>query len=354
MPTLERLEFCGGAWRGAMGRVCAMLVGGLLAACGSLDDTLFTRVLSSEPEVIAKATFATIGATSCDRLAGIEEDGDRELSLQPVSSAQLDAQRALAACEADLRLHPHHPRLLVQQARVLHALDRHAQAFAVVREAAAQGYPYAAFLIGQNFQAGRGVAPDGQQALSWYRKAAALGYARAWERIGDVYHTGRLVPKDDRRSVEAFRRGAKAGEPGAMAGLAAVLKQSGERAEALQWARRLAEQDHLTGMNIYGVMLVEDRHHDQSWSWFQRTAARGDATGMFNVGMSHLHGWGVPRNPALAAQWFRQAAERKHVGASLRLATMYATGEGVPRNEREAMRWYGALGPRLSIDAASP
>ena len=74
-------------------------------------------------------------------------------------------------------------------------------------------------------------------------------------------------------------------------------------------------------------------------------AEAGDAGAQNDLGLSYVHGQGVPQDDAEAVRWLRLAADQEDAGAQFNLGVMYDTGEGVPQDDAEAARWY-----RLAAD----
>ena len=71
-----------------------------------------------------------------------------------------------------------------------------AQELADLRARAEAGDADAQLSLGLMYQWGRGVTPDGAEAVRWYRLAAEQGYAAAHYALGIAYFTGRGVLED--------------------------------------------------------------------------------------------------------------------------------------------------------------
>lgn len=67
-------------------------------------------------------------------------------------------------------------------------------------------------------------------------------------------------------------------------------------------------------------------------------AERGDADAQYRMGMMARFGWGMERDPELAARWLRKAADQNQPQAQAELGTMYRLGRGVPQDAQEAAR----------------
>ncbi|MBF0583150.1 MAG: sel1 repeat family protein [Magnetococcales bacterium] len=72
----------------------------------------------------------------------------------------------------------------------------------------------------------------------------------------------------------------------------------------------------------------------------QTLAEQGNPKAQYNLGAMLLHGQGVARDDAAAAQWLRKAAEQGIPLAQHNLAVMLLQGQGVSRDPGEAARWF--------------
>lgn len=84
-------------------------------------------------------------------------------------------------------------------------------------------------------------------------------------------------------------------------------------------------------------------------------ARAGDVESQYRLGTAYRKGWGVPVEPAAAANWLREAADRGHSAAQHALGSMYEVGEGIPRDEARALEWYrraarqGHMGAQVAL-----
>ena len=63
------------------------------------------------------------------------------------------------------------------------------------------------------------------------------------------------------------------------------------------------------------------------------------AVELYNLGVRHFQGDGVPKSPSEAAKYFHEAADLGHPGAQHNLAILYLTGSGVTNDPAEAAQW---------------
>lgn len=111
--------------------------------------------------------------------------------------------------------------------------------------------------------------------------------------------------------LRALRADAEAGDRDAQAFLARTL-ESTDKAEAIRWYRKAAEQ--------------------------------GQPNAQTSLGFVYLNGeGGLARDDAEAARWYLKAAEQGERLARWQLAWMSMEGRGVPQDEGEALKWYESL-----------
>ncbi len=119
------------------------------------------------------------------------------------------------------------------------------RAFDLFRAAAAKGHVGAQYAVGWIHANGRGVSPNFSEAARWYRVAATAGNdPKAQFALGELYFNGRGVAHDYARAIDLYAKAAQRGHP----------------------------------------------------------VAR------YLLGIMHLEGWGVKRNPVEAYKWLLLAA----------------------------------------------
>jgi TPR repeat protein len=116
--------------------------------------------------------------TACDREVGHPSDPER---VGPgVSSSQVDTERAMAACTADLRADPDNPRLQYQLARaIVYHADRHGTSYeegmVYLAQSADAGHVQAMFVYGLMLSREARAC----EAAPWTRRAAEGGLKAA-------------------------------------------------------------------------------------------------------------------------------------------------------------------------------
>ena len=253
-------------------------------------------------------------------------------------------------------------------------------------KSAEQGFLPAQFMLGFRYASGQGVPKDEEEAKKWLRKAAGQGFELAISMLSELeggepegaaglFMRGMsLVEGEDANLEEAakcFLKSAELGFPPAQY-MIGICYDSGEgvrqdEAEAAGWFRKAAEQGFppaqfsLGKCYVHGNGLPADK--EEGLKWLRKSAEQGfeqaiemlrqldldgpdkpdelgEAEALFQRGMSHREGNGVPQNQEEAAKYFRQSAELGYVPAQFYLGVCYDNGQGVRQDKPEAVKWY--------------
>ena len=89
-----------------------------------------------------------------------------------------------------------------------------------------------------------------------------------------------------------------------------------------------------------GLAAAAARKYKAELPKIQALARRGDADGLFHLGLMHFQGWGVSQDYAEALRLFSAAAEKGHAQALIWLGDAYAEGKGAPKDNIEAHKFY--------------
>ena len=215
-------------------------------------------------------------------------------------------------------------------------------------KAVEQGHAGAQYELGKLYAEGVGVTRNGAQAVELFRQSAEQGYAEAQRMLGEMHITGKYVARDTAQALDWFRRAAGQGDVTAGYKLGIMYMEGygvpQDTAQALALFRKAAEQGHAGAQCDLGVMYAEGegvpRDAAQAVEWFRKAAEQGNAAAQFNLGSQYAEGEGVPRDTAQAVALFRKAAEQGSAAAQNRLGIMYCNGDGVAKDMREAARWF--------------
>jgi len=150
----------------------------------------------------------------------------------------------------------------------------------VLRAAALNGDPAAAYEIGLRYNEGKGVPANLDEAAKWYDRAAQAGVVPAIFRLGTFYEKGMSVKKDVDIARRYYLQAAERGNAKAMHNLAVLDADGGGK-----------------GAN-----------YKSASEWFRKAADRGVADSQFNLGILYARGIGVEQNLAESFKWFSLAA----------------------------------------------
>jgi len=253
--------------------------------------------------------------TDCDNYAANPVDPGR--AAPGVVVKNVNAARAIPACEAALKRYANTARFQYQLGRAYQANNQFELAAEMLRLAAAQNYPAAQMNMGILYNAGSGVTKDYAEALRWYKLAAAQNYAPAQDYIGDLYASGKGVTED--------------------------------YGEALRWFRLAAAQDYAAAQMSIGALYASGRgvtkDYAEAFKWFRLAAAQKVAAAQDAVGEMYYQGEGVTQNYGEALKWYKLAADQNYAAAQRNMGYLYANGFGVNKDIAQALRWF-----RLAAD----
>lgn len=320
----------------------------------------------------------------CDLAAASPLDKDRPANVKGVLSEELDASKAVPACEAAVEAAPDDARLLYQLGRAYGAAKAYDRSLAAYKKAgelgnvlatnnigdmyndgvgvekneeegfrwlqraASEGVPMAMRKLGVSYEKGLGTVKDYAEARHWYERAANSGDVDALLKIGDLYAKGAGVTQDYSEAWRWYEKAAVQGHAGAMFELgrfsAAGLGVTKSYVEARRWYEQAARLGNSAAMNNLGVLYQRgeggERDLREARRLYERAAAGGNSVALRNVGVLYQSGLGVPKDFSEARRWYEKSAAVGDALAMTRLGMMYHNGVGVPKDLDEARRWY--------------
>lgn len=264
------------------------------------------------------------GVTSCDRLASLPFDGQRVAT--PVRRVA-NLETAIASCEADLRKHPDHPRLLLQLGALVDQRIRSrwtpSAALPILQKSADQNYLAARYFLAEVMLRswGRGLRRKGAVLML---DAARAGHLEAQAQIS--YYVGRM---DKATRAEALALGETAvarGHLGAMAALAnaylMVLSDRNSYGKAVAYLRAADEKGNFDAMALLGRLQV------------------------FQFAPNGLRDF-IPENPYGGLRRMHEAAEAGNQRAAFYLGLAYAGAtNNVSGNQSAMIKWFCRAGER--------
>lgn len=264
------------------------------------------------------------GVTACDRLASLPFDGQRV--AKPVERVA-NLEVAIAACEADLRKHPDHPRLLLQLGALVDRRKRSrwtpSAAIPILRNAASQNYLAARYFLGDVLLRswGRGFRREGTNLVL---NAARDGHLEAQAQIS--YHIGRL---DKTMRAEVLALGEKAVKRGHLGAMAAIA-------------------------NAYLMVLSDRKNYDKAVAYLRAADEKGNYDAMALLGRLQVFPFApnglrdlIPENPYGGMRRMHEAAEAGNRRAAFYLGLAYAgSTNNVPGHRPKMIKWFCRAGER--------
>jgi hypothetical protein len=86
-----------------------------------------------------------------------------------------------------------------------------------------------------------------------------------------------------------------------------------------------------------GIGVPKDRA--EAVRWWRKAADQGNAEAQNSLGVAYASGEGVPQDFSEAVLWYRRAADQGDPAAQLNLGVSYGNGTGVPQDFAEAYFW---------------
>ncbi|MCC7252846.1 caspase family protein [Hyphomicrobium sp.] len=147
----------------------------------------------------------------CDLLA---VDTDNDVSLKGVVLEDIDAAKAIPACEAALKEQPGSPRIMHNLGRALEKAGRYQEALDLYHKAAQLGFDQAQLYYGNSLMEGLGGEIDMKTGLHWVRLAYERGNRQAMINYAE-YDLSPVFQRSDRVKIlqDALRKAGIGGVP---------------------------------------------------------------------------------------------------------------------------------------------
>jgi TPR repeat protein len=218
----------------------------------------------------------------------------------------------------------------LERARLAFQNSQYAEAYDLFSKGEAEGDAESAYLKARMIEFGLSsetTSPESAGAI--YRRGATKGHVPSMNRVGLMYFRGDLgAARDDRQAFDYFKRAANAGNANALFNLSRLyLLGTGvakNEAEALKLMRQAADKDHILALNTLGAMAARTDERERARLYFARSAALGNAVGLFQTGLYALHDGDTRENLRLAHRYFNLASARGHPEAGRVLAEISA------------------------------
>ena len=254
------------------------------------------------------------------------------------------------------------------------------------------GNPIGEYLAGIIYYKGiGGKSKDFAKALKWLKKSAAQDNEYANYVLGIMYYNGEEVTRDVNMAEKCFLKAVtdENSYSDVKVALAYLYCDRENYSQAMEWAKKAADQGNVKGMYIVGMLYDSgwgvEKDFTKAFQFYLRGAELGNAFMQYKVGAAYWQGMGVEvdmqkakdwflksaeqgdeegqwalglfyvansRDFAAAAPWFDKAAKQNHEQAQCALGKLYLTGIGMVKNEVEGMAWLMLSAAQGNQDAA--
>jgi len=198
-------------------------------------------------------------------------------------------------------------------------------------DAAGKGDVEALLALGWMFQEGMGKAQDHKKAIDYYQEAAETDYGPAQTQLAIVHRDGKAGDKNPAEASRLFQKAAEGGYAEAQASFGELF-------------------DEYTGKKQAGP-----KDFGRAQQWYQKAAEQGHGRALYRLGLIHLDGKGVAKNPTEAVKYLQLALKAGTddflKGVLNDLGYVYEKGQGVKADLKEAMKNYQAAADLGSMEA---
>jgi TPR repeat protein len=299
-----------------------VLTPGVRIALADVRGIAFEPKIGSDvehPGVFALALVADDSAQAQVLVKPVLDPCDLEAAapfdLQGVAPGKLpneiDAPKAIAACQQATVAHPDVARFRYQLGRAYLAAGDVAKAKRALNDAAERKHLRATASLADLEQFGVVGPANPEKAAALYASCSASGDVYCMQAYGKAKYYGNGVAKDSRGGLELMIRAAELGHTYAMNELGYIF--------------------------TYGKGLPADLQ--RGVAYYESGAARNDIYSLNNLGLVYWRGAGRPIDLARARDLFVKAAEGGHPYAPTNLGEMYRDGVGVERDTLKAKTW---------------
>ncbi|HEY3847272.1 MAG TPA: SEL1-like repeat protein [Acetobacteraceae bacterium] len=220
------------------------------------------------------------------------------------------------------------------------------------REAAERGHRDAKTRLGLALLAGRGTKRNLIEAETWLRHAAHGGDALAAAVLGDFHASRDLQPANPEEAARWYRFAAELGHPASARVLARMIAVGGEgqpdMVEIAKWLRTAIEGGEMAAWPELGGMIesLPPGHLPVLHEWLQRMIRENRPEAGYYVGVCVNCGIGTPADEELARRYYLWAAGEGVIEAMVGAGEMLLNGRGGPADPDLARSLFEYAGKR--------
>jgi TPR repeat protein len=299
-----------------------VLTSGVRVALADMRSIAFEPKIGSDVERAGEFSFALVDDSSAQAQVSVKPELDQcdleaaaPFDLQGVAPGKLpneiDAAKAVAACEKAVAAHPNVTRFVFELGRAQIAAGDVEKAMHSLNEAAQRKHLRATGYLAYLEQFGAFGPANPQKAAKLFASCSASGDVYCMYSYGKAKFYGNGVAKDARGGLELMIRAAEFGHTYPMNELGYIF--------------------------TYGKGVPADV--ERGVRYYESAAARNDIYSFNNLGLVYWRGAGRPVDLAKARELFMKAAEGGQPYAPTNLGELYRDGLGVPRDLAKAKTW---------------
>lgn len=166
------------------------------------------------------------------------------------------------------------------------------------------------------------------RALKYFQRASEDGNIVADWYLGHMYANGRGVPRDDATAYTYYMRVADHYDP-----------DEGDKQRlriTVDSMLRIADYQR-TGVTSAGI---KPNPQAALRSYMKLATVYGHPAALYALGVMHVSGQGVKKNPQQGLKWLIAAARKRHAPAEAYLGELYLEGKIVRPDRTRALMWY--------------
>lgn len=208
------------------------------------------------------------------------------------------------------------------------------------------------------YQYGHGVKQDSLMAVNLYEQAIKKGndqllplHEKQVEKTGslfsalllvDCYQKGIGVKKDLTKAAAYQEKAAAKGHVESQYETALYYQKIGQAAQAAEWYKKAARQQHPLSIYHYGLMTFNGtgvkQNREDGLKLLKMASDKGVSLADYQLGRIYYNGDGVQKDAKTAVPYLCKAA-KENIDARWLLANCYLKGEGVAQDYYLAVQW---------------
>lgn len=217
--------------------------------------------------------------------------------------------------------------------------------------------------IGKRFYEGKGIEPDGEEAVKWFNAAASQGNAEAMYMLGECYYSETSFPiggELDEKSKENYNKAFDSFVNAVILGNTAAKYRMGycyeygkgtkeDIKEAVIWYRRAAQDGYAKAQNKLGDCYMNGRgvtskNYIEALKWYKKAAEQGDEDAQLTLGNYYRRDYNDDHDIHEAIKWYKLVAMNEKSTmrniAQSNLGDIYSDGYYITPDNKEAFKWY--------------